>query len=102
MTETLQPKFALADLAGKIRIKIKFRGRHLLVFFGFTNCPNICQTTLNELTQIINDLGDLAGKVQPQFIFVDPTVTGRLALLSLPPPSSSDRHKSAFMAYLTG
>ena len=69
---TFQPSFALADAAGRERTDEEFRGKHLLVFFGFTNCPDVCPTTLAEVAQVMDGLGDQAALVQPLFISVDP------------------------------
>lgn len=69
---SFQPSFALADAAGQKRTDEEFRGKHLLVFFGFTNCPDICPTTLAEVAQVMDGLGDEAAQVQPLFISIDP------------------------------
>ena len=50
------------------------------MFFGFTNCPDVCPTTLAEVAQVMDDLGDQAGQVQPLFISVDPERDRRLGL----------------------
>jgi protein SCO1/2 len=78
--ESFRPNFALADSAGTIRTSDEFQGKFLLVFFGFTNCPDVCPTTLSEVAQAMDDLGLDAGKVQPVFISVDPERDRRLGL----------------------
>lgn len=50
----------------------QFRGKWLLVFFGYTYCPDICPTTLSNIAETMTDLGPLANKVQPLFVTVDP------------------------------
>lgn len=75
-----RPTFALADDAGTRRSSTEFAGKHLLVFFGFTNCPDVCPTTLSEVAQVMDDLGPDADKVQPIFISVDPERDRRLGL----------------------
>lgn len=50
----------------------ELRGKYLLVYFGFTHCPDICPTTLLLMNNAINQMGDKAGKIQPVFISVDP------------------------------
>lgn len=75
-----EPSFALADSEGKLRTNAEFRGKFLLVFFGFTNCPDVCPTTLSEVAQVMDDLGPEADKVQPIFISVDPERDRRLGL----------------------
>ena len=75
-----RPTFALADDAGTLRTSAEFAGKYLLVFFGFTNCPDICPTTLSEVAQVMDDLGADAAKVQPIFISIDPERDRRLGL----------------------
>lgn len=48
------------------------RGRIVLLFFGYTSCPDVCPTTLAELNQAMGKLGDDANKVQVVFVTVDP------------------------------
>ncbi|MGZ3215086.1 MULTISPECIES: SCO family protein [Paracoccus] len=67
-----KPEFSLPDEAGTVRTAEEFRGKHLLVFFGFTNCPDVCPTTMAEVAQVMDDLGPEAEDVQPLFISVDP------------------------------
>lgn len=74
------PGFSLADDAGRTRTEAEFRGKFLLVFFGFTNCPDVCPTTLSEVAQVMDDLGAEAGKVQPLFISIDPERDRQLGL----------------------
>lgn len=74
------PSFALADSEGRVRSTDEFRGKFLLVFFGFTSCPDVCPTTLSEVAQVMDDLGSDAGSVQPIFISVDPDRDRRLGL----------------------
>ena len=49
-----------------------FRGKYLLVYFGYTSCPDVCPTTLNEVSSAMAKLGAEAAKVQPLFVTVDP------------------------------
>ncbi|WP_233587013.1 SCO family protein [Pseudorhodobacter sp. E13] len=72
--------FALADSEGRMRTTDEFRGKFLLVFFGFTSCPDVCPTTLSEVAQVMDDLGSDAGSVQPIFISIDPERDRRLGL----------------------
>jgi len=64
--------FKLTDQNGKSRSDADFRGEYTLVFFGYTNCPDVCPTTLQTLTDAMADLGPKAEKVTPVFITVDP------------------------------
>ena len=72
-TAAIVPRFALTDHTGAAVTEASYRGRWLLVFFGFTNCPDICPTTLADLAAVVDGLGVAAGQVQPLFISVDPT-----------------------------
>lgn len=67
-----RPEFSLPDETGTIRTAEEFQGKHVLVFFGFTNCPDICPTTMSEVAQVMDDLGPEGEDVQPVFISVDP------------------------------
>jgi protein SCO1/2 len=64
--------FHLIDQNGQARSDSDFRGQYLLVFFGYTNCPDVCPTTLNTLTNAMDKLGSDAARVTPLFITVDP------------------------------
>lgn len=64
--------FKLTDAEGKRRTDAEFRGRHMLVFFGFTNCPDFCPTALVTIGQALETLGPKADKLAPIFITVDP------------------------------
>jgi cytochrome oxidase Cu insertion factor (SCO1/SenC/PrrC family) len=64
--------FALTDHTGKARTDRDFRGELMLVYFGFTYCPDVCPTDLMAIGQTLDLLGADAEKVQPIFITVDP------------------------------
>src|SRR5918996_3071934 len=64
--------FALVDHTGHTVTDADYRGKLMLVFFGFTHCPDVCPTTLQEIASALDVLGDEAGRVQPLFITVDP------------------------------
>lgn len=64
--------FALTDQHGKKVTDADFRGRHMLVFFGFTNCPDICPAGLQLIAAALDKLGDKAANVTPIFVSVDP------------------------------
>jgi protein SCO1/2 len=64
--------FALVDQDGKTRTDAEFRGRYLLVYFGYTFCPDLCPTELQTISDALDRLGDKAARVQPLFITVDP------------------------------
>ncbi len=64
--------FALTDHNGKPRTLADFRGKAVVVFFGFTRCPDVCPTTLVELKQVMAKLGSDADRVQVLFVTLDP------------------------------
>jgi protein SCO1/2 len=64
--------FALTDPDGKTRTLADFHGRIVVVFFGFTQCPDVCPSTLAELAQIRQSLGPAGDKLQAVFVTVDP------------------------------
>lgn len=65
-------EFELTDHQGIVRTEDDFAGRWMLVFFGFTNCPDVCPTTLAEVSAVMDGLGEDAERVQPIFISIDP------------------------------
>lgn len=64
--------FFLRDTAGQPRPSQSFRGKVLVLFFGFTRCPDICPTTLVRATQIKRQLGQDAREVEFAFATLDP------------------------------
>lgn len=64
--------FSLPDQNGRTRSLSDFAGKVVVVFFGFTQCPDVCPTTLVELAQVKKALGPDGDKVQGVFITVDP------------------------------
>jgi cytochrome oxidase Cu insertion factor (SCO1/SenC/PrrC family) len=64
--------FALLDQNGVLRHDSDFRGELMLVYFGYTYCPDACPTALQTMTTALDDLGGEAKSVQPIFISVDP------------------------------
>ena len=64
--------FTLEDGAGKTVTDKSFAGKYMLVYFGYTFCPDVCPTTLNDVAQALDKLGAKADQVQPVFITVDP------------------------------
>jgi protein SCO1/2 len=64
--------FALQDGNGKSITDKDFRGKYMLVYFGYTFCPDVCPTTLNAVADAMEKLGPVAARVQPLFITVDP------------------------------
>ncbi len=68
----LMPRYLLMDVQGRAVSQEDFRGRFQLVSFGFISCPDVCPTTLLEIKQILEALGERAARLQPVFITVDP------------------------------
>ena len=64
--------FTLTDHTGRTVTDQDFRGSYLLIFFGYTHCPDICPTALTVVANVINLLGEQAQQVQPVFITLDP------------------------------
>jgi protein SCO1/2 len=64
--------FWLIDHTGKPRTDADFRGKLLLIYFGFTYCPDICPADLQNIGLALDKLGPAAEAVQPLFITVDP------------------------------
>lgn len=64
--------FSLTDAAGHTVTDRDFRGKVMLVFFGYTNCPDVCPDELQKIAQAMDKLGSKAAEVAPVFISVDP------------------------------
>ena len=64
--------FSLVDQDGKTITERDLKGRPFLVFFGYTHCPDVCPTTLFELSEVLRALGPDADKTQALFVTVDP------------------------------
>jgi protein SCO1/2 len=64
--------FSLTDHTGKPRTLADFKGKVVVVFFGYTQCPDVCPTTMAEMASVMQKLGPLADQVQVLFITLDP------------------------------
>lgn len=64
--------FALIDHTGKLRTDEDFRGKLLLIYFGYSYCPDVCPTDLQQIGLAVDGLGARAEAVQPIFITLDP------------------------------
>jgi len=64
--------FALTDHTGKPRTLADFKGKVVVVFFGYTQCPDVCPTTMAEMASVMQKLGPRADQVQVLFITLDP------------------------------
>lgn len=65
-------RYALVDTSGQAVDQTRFAGKHTLVFFGYTYCPDVCPTTLTDMATVLELLGNQAEKLVPIFITVDP------------------------------
>jgi protein SCO1/2 len=63
--------FELTDVGGNRVRAVDLRGRWLLIFFGYTSCPDLCPTTLSDIAGALAQLGPLAAQVQPVFVSID-------------------------------
>jgi len=64
--------FELIDQDGSSVTDATYRGKWLLVYFGYTYCPDACPTALNDMAEALAGLGALRARVQPLFITIDP------------------------------
>ena len=64
--------FALTDHTGKPRTLADFKGKVVVMFFGYTQCPDVCPTTMAEMASVMKELGPQADQVQVLFVTVDP------------------------------
>ncbi len=64
--------FTLTDHTGKPRTLADFKGKAVVVFFGYTQCPDVCPTTMAEMATVMQKLGPLADQVQVLFVTLDP------------------------------
>lgn len=66
------PEIELTQTNGELFRLTEQRGKIILLFFGYTSCPDVCPTTLAELKQVLDKMGDKANSVEVVFITVDP------------------------------
>jgi protein SCO1 len=64
--------FALTDANGKPRTLADFKGKAVVLFFGYAQCPDVCPTTMSDLAQVKKQLGPDADKFEVVFVTVDP------------------------------
>ena len=80
-----QADFQLTDFNGKPRSLLDFRGKVVVLFFGYTHCPEVCPTTLADLAQVMGMLGKDADRVQVLFVTLDPERDTPQLLAQYPP-----------------
>jgi protein SCO1/2 len=91
--DTVGGSFNLTDDRGHKVTERSFPGKYLVVYFGYTACPDICPTTLNTLAASLDRLGRKADLVQPLFVTIDPAHDT---------PAVLHRYLSAFSSKLIG
>lgn len=84
--ETIGGPFNLIDEHGRKRTDKDFRGKLLLVYFGYTSCPDVCPTDLQQIGAAIDSLGQAGDAVQPLFITLDPARDTTVRLAAYVPP----------------
>jgi protein SCO1/2 len=80
-----QADFHLDDATGQSVSLGDFRGKVVVLFFGYTHCPQVCPTTLADLAQVMRLLGKDADRVQVLFVTLDPERDTRELLAKYPP-----------------
>ncbi|MCW8970582.1 MAG: SCO family protein, partial [Rhodospirillales bacterium] len=71
-TPVIGGPFTLTDHNGNRVSDTDFRGKFMLIFFGYTYCPDVCPTSLSTISDALESLGERANNIQPIFISVDP------------------------------
>jgi protein SCO1/2 len=92
-TASIGGPFKLVQGDGRQVTDQSFRGKYLLIYFGYTSCRDVCPITLASMATALDDLGETASKVQPLFITVDP---------DRDTPSVVQRYASLFTPKLVG
>ncbi|WP_305821035.1 SCO family protein [Massilia brevitalea] len=64
--------FSLTDHTGQARTLADFRGKLVVLFFGYTQCPDVCPTTMAEMAAVMKELGPSSNDVQVLFVTLDP------------------------------
>ncbi|MES2069038.1 MAG: SCO family protein [Pseudomonadota bacterium] len=77
--------FTLTDHNGKTRTLADFKGKAVVIFFGYTQCPDVCPTTMAEMASVMKQLGPQADKVQVLFVTIDPERDTQALLASYVP-----------------
>lgn len=71
-TATIGGPFTLTDETGREVTDADFTGKYMLIYFGFTSCPDVCPTELQAMTAAISALGAAGDNIQPVLVTVDP------------------------------
>jgi cytochrome oxidase Cu insertion factor (SCO1/SenC/PrrC family) len=95
--------FQLTDQAGQTVTDQNLKGRPTLIFFGFTHCPDVCPTSLFEISEVLKAMGKDADRVNAYFVSVDPerdTATAMKAAASPVKTQSWRKKTSAFFSWM--
>ncbi|MBT5264866.1 MAG: SCO family protein [Rhodospirillaceae bacterium] len=95
-TASIGGPFSLIDQSGKTVTDESFRGKFMLIYFGYTFCPDVCPTSLSAMGDALDLLGIEADKIKPLFITVDPERDTVEVL------ADYHQHFHPFFSYLTG
>lgn len=90
---TIGGPFRLTDQNGRQVTEANLQGKPSLVFFGFTHCPDVCPTTLFELSQVLAAMGEDADRINAYFVSVDP---------ERDTPAAIKDYLSSFDSHVTG
>lgn len=71
-TARIGGKFSMVDHRGRQVTDRDFHGKFMLIFFGYTFCPDVCPTELQTMSEVLDSLGGAAEKIQPVFATIDP------------------------------
>lgn len=71
-TATIGGPFELVNHEGETVTEADFAGKYMLIYFGYSYCPDVCPTSLADMAQALDAIGGKASRVQPLFITVDP------------------------------
>jgi protein SCO1/2 len=82
--------FRLTDHFGKVRTLSDFKNKIVIIFFGYTHCPEVCPSTMSDLSHALKSLGNDAGKVQVLFVTLDPERDTQALLAKYVPSFSPD------------
>ena len=78
-------EFSLPDATGKVRHLSDFKGKVVVMFFGYTQCPDVCPTTMAELSTVMQQLGPQSDQVQVLFVSLDPERDTKQIMAQYPP-----------------
>ena len=82
LSDAFSGNYALTDMYGAIATPDRFEGKAVLIYFGFTSCPDVCPAALGVMSAALNELGRKADDLQPLFIALDPQRDTPAALAS--------------------